>query len=339
MSWDRIRGHAAVKQTFQTAFTRGRLGQAYLLVGPEGVGKRLFAYELAKALLCERPEGPLLACDRCPACAQVEARTHPDLHTVVTPEGKHELPIEEIRDFCSRLAHKPARGGRIIGIVEDADDFNAASANGFLKTLEEPPPGVVLLLIATSTERQLPTIRSRCQVVRFGLLAPNDLQAVLVEQGVDNPARLKQLIPLAGGRVSRALALNNDIIWQVRNELITGLTVERPQFARLAEIWEQFVTDAGKDTALQRMRCSVVIGFVVEALHRALRIAVGAPLNPTDSQEDPQVRVLAQRYGPDRLMELIETCVEADYRVERRVQLILIIESVLDQLTQPVRAG
>ena len=69
MSWDCIRGHDANRLTFQTAFARGRFGQAFLFVGPEGVGKRLFALELAKALLCERPPAPLTACDHCPACA------------------------------------------------------------------------------------------------------------------------------------------------------------------------------------------------------------------------------------------------------------------------------
>ena len=86
------------------------------------------------------------------------------------PPDKHELPVDEIRDFCAKLARKPSRGGRVVGIVEDADDFNAESANAFLKTLEEPPAGAILLLIATGTAHQLPTILSRCQVVRFAPL-------------------------------------------------------------------------------------------------------------------------------------------------------------------------
>jgi len=155
MSWDRIRGHDEARQTFQTAWARARLGQAYLFVGPDGVGKRLFARELAKALLCEHPPAPLTACDRCPSCAQVEAGTHPDVFTIRTPEGKHELPIDEMRAFCGRMAMKPSRGSRKVGIVEDADDFNDASANCFLKTLEEPPPGSLLILLATGSARRI----------------------------------------------------------------------------------------------------------------------------------------------------------------------------------------
>ena len=338
MSWDRIRGQDEARQTFQTALARGRLGQAYLFVGPDGVGKRLFARELAKALLCDRPPAPLTACDRCPSCAQVEAGTHPDVFTIRTPEGKHELPIDEMRAFCGRMAMKPSRGSRKVGIVEDADDFNDASANCFLKTLEEPPPGSLLILLATGTDRQLPTILSRCQVVRFAPLGPADLDAVLAEQGIDDPARRERLGRLAGGSAGQALALGDDAIWEVRRKLVEGLTSSRPNFAALAKAWQHFYEEAGKDTAAQRLRVSLVIRLLVEALRRALRRALGADVSGLDPAEEPRLRAFAERLGPDRLLELIDRCVEADYHVERRVQLILVIESVLEQFTRPVGA-
>lgn len=339
MSWEKVRGHAAAVETFRTAFARGRLGQAYLFVGPDGIGKRLFARELAKALLCERSPAPLTACGRCPACAQVEAGTHPDFFSVRTPPDKHELPIAEMRAFCAQLAMKPSRGGRKIGVVEDADDFNEESANCFLKTLEEPPPGSLLLLLATDTDRQLPTILSRCQVVRFSPLAPDDMRMILIEQGVDEPTKLDRLVELSGGSAGRALALNDDELWKVRQRLVEGLTAPRPDFAGLAETWKQFYEEAGKDTAAQRMRVSLVIRFLVEAVRQALRMSFGAAVAGLDPSEEGRLRAFADRLGPDRVLELIDRCVEADYHVERRVQLILVVESVLGQFTRPAGAA
>ena len=338
MSWYRVHGHDAVLATFRTASERGRVGQAYLFVGPDGIGKRLFARELAKALLCENPPAPLAACDRCPACAQTEAGTHPDVLSLRTPEGKHELPIDEMREFCNRMAHKPTRGAKKVGIVEDADDFNESSANAFLKTLEEPGPGSLLILLATGADRQLSTILSRCQVVRFTPLRPDELKAVLTAHGVDDPARRDRIVRLGGGSVGQALALNDDAFWRFREELLDGLTAARPSFARLAEGWQQFYEEAGKDTAGQRLRVSLVIRFLLEVLQQALRLAVGADVPGLDPAEDARLRAFADRLGPDRLLELTDRCVEADRHVERRVQLILVVESVLEQFTQPLAA-
>lgn len=338
MSWDHNRGQDAARQLFQSAFERGRLAHSYLLVGPEGVGKHHFARELAKALLCERPPAPLTACDHCPGCAQVEARTHPDLHSVRTPPEKHELPVDAMREFCAQLARKPSRGGRVVGIVEDADDFNAESANSFLKTLEEPPAGAILLLIATGTDRQLSTIISRCQVVRFATLSTADIVAVLERQGIADRARTESLARLSGGSVARALALSDEGVWRVREELIGGITADRPNFGRLAETWQHFYEDAGKNTSSQRFRVSLVIRFLLEALTQALRLSLGAASTTLIPAEETRLRAFADRLGPDRLLELIDKCVEADSRVERRVQLILVIESVLEQLTKPVKA-
>ena len=131
----------------------------------------------------------MTACDRCPACAQVEAGTHPDALYLRTAEGKHELSVDDMREFCAQMSRKPTRGKRKIGIVEDADDFNASSSNSFLKTLEEPPPGALLLLVASDIGRQLPTILSRCQVVRFAPLSDADVAAILETHGVEDATK------------------------------------------------------------------------------------------------------------------------------------------------------
>src|SRR5919204_111300 len=108
VSWSHIRGHELIVAQFTRAVERGRLAHAYLFVGPAGVGKRLFATEFAKALLCDRPPGPLAACDACPSCTQAAAGTHPDFFTAQTPEDKFDLPVEAVREFFGQPGLKPA---------------------------------------------------------------------------------------------------------------------------------------------------------------------------------------------------------------------------------------
>ena len=122
MSWQRIRGHDSLIQAFDQAVRRGRLAHAYLFVGPAGVGKRLFAGELAKALLCEaRQEARLEACDHCGACKLVDAGTHPDLQIARRPDEKSEVPIDVVRELARSLDLKPARGRGKVVILDDAD--------------------------------------------------------------------------------------------------------------------------------------------------------------------------------------------------------------------------
>ncbi|MFO0849183.1 MAG: DNA polymerase III subunit delta' [Gemmataceae bacterium] len=329
MGWDRIRGHDAARQQLLSAFERGRLAHAYLFAGPPGVGKHLFATELAKALLCESPPALLTACDRCPACAQVAAGTHPDFFAARKPEDKHELPVEVMRAFCTQLGLKPARGSRKVGVVEDADEFNEESANCFLKTLEEPPPGSTLILLATTTERQLPTILSRCQVVRFRPLAPADLRAVLADHDVSDPARVEQLVRLANGSPGQALALADEGVWAFRQALVAALATAKPDPVGLAASAMRFVEEAGKDGAAQRPRASVFVRLAMDVLQAALRSAVGGGI---DGPDEAAVRRLAERYGPDRLADLLDACAEADRQIDRRVQLVLVVESLADRV-------
>src|SRR5262249_10330319 len=150
---------------------------------------------------------------------------------------------------------KPARGGQKIAILDDADDFHGPSANAFLKTLEEPPPRSLLILIATDTERQFPTIVSRCQIVRFGPLAPSLAPELLTQQGVE-PAKAERLARLSSGSPGQALGLADDALWAFRRELASELAKAKPETVQLARRWMAFVEDAGKEAALQRRRAA-----------------------------------------------------------------------------------
>ena len=331
MAWQKIQGHDAARHQLFTAFRRGRLAHAFLFTGPVGVGKHLFATEFAKALLCENPPAELTACDRCQACAQVMAGTHPDFYTARKPETKHELPIDVIRVFCQQLGLKPSRGKRSVGIVEDADDLNEESANCFLKTLEEPPPGSVLILLTSTTEGQLSTILSRCQVVRFHPLPPLAVATVLATHDITDSTQVQRLVRLANGCPGQALALNDDALWAFRETMLATMTSPRPDSVTVAERWFKFVEEVGKESAAQRARASLVIRMVMDALQIGLRLALGDESVATNSEIET-LRRFAVQHGPDQLATWLEDCAEADYLIDRKVQLILVIESLSDKL-------
>jgi DNA polymerase-3 subunit delta' len=333
MPWSDIQGHERWADMFRQVARRNRLAHAYLFVGPEGVGKRLFALELARALLCERaPPGELEACGQCEACILFAAGTHPDFFLVAKPEGANELPIDVLRELCQAFGLKPARGKSKIAVIDDADDFNEEAANCFLKTLEEPPPHSLFMLLGTSLERQLPTIRSRCQIIRFAPLADKLVAGILGKQGVSDPQAAARLVRLAAGSPGQALALAEPALWQFRGKLLQGLVQPRIDTVGLAKAFVEFVEDAGKETAQQRQRAGLVLKLLIEALADVLDVHAAGSAASAAAEDRAILENLAQRAQPDRILAILERCLEAEEHLGRYIQVSLVIEGLVDAL-------
>jgi DNA polymerase-3 subunit delta' len=321
--WHAIYGHDAVVERFRRTLANGRLASTYLFVGPEGIGKRRFAIELARALLCtQSADAALEACGQCASCRLFAGGNHPDLDLVGLPKDKTRLPIELFvgdrehrhqEGLCHRIALKPFLADRKIAIIDDADHFNQESANCLLKTLEEPPPRSLLVLIGTSPSRQLPTIRSRSQVVRFSPLDSETVARILTETGlVSNSKQAATAAELSGGSVSRALELADSALWQFREQLIYEL--ESPQPVRLARAVQAFVDDAGKETSEKRARLRTVLGFAI-AFYRD-RLAAEAATGETG-----------------RSVDTLDACLATLDYVDRNVNLATAIQDWSDSVT------
>jgi DNA polymerase-3 subunit delta' len=339
VSWDRVRGHDAVIRAFERAVRRGRLAHAYLFVGPQGVGKRLFAAELAKTLLCEDlSAGHFDSCDHCPSCTQIDAGTHPDFFQAGLPPDRHEWPIELMRDLLRSFALKSARGRGKLAVLDDADAFNEESANAFLKTLEEPPPRSVLILIGTSPDRQLATILSRCQVVRFAPLPEPIVADLLRAQGVEDAALVGRLARLSGGSPGQARALADPALWEFRRDFLRQLSAPQIDSVGLARAWNEFVEQAGKESAAQRQRATLVLRLLIDFLNDALRVQLGEKPRLAEADELRTLETLAQRLDVDRTLATLERCLQGDAQIDRRVQLTLILEALTDDLGERLRA-
>jgi DNA polymerase-3 subunit delta' len=308
-------------------------------VGPEGIGKRALALKVAQGLLCERrPVGTLDPCGACPGCIQVAGGTHPDYIETGRPEDRHELPIAVVRELCDQFAFKPARGAYKVAIVDDADQLNEEASNAFLKTLEEPPPGAVLILIGTSAELQLETIVSRCQLVRFDPLPEAEIAAILLEKGeIGDAERAQRLAALGQGSVSRALGLADPELERFRRILIDEVASPHGfEPSGLANQVLAHVRASGKESVDQRARASLLVGEVARFLRGVLGLSAGYSHACPDPDDERAIHSLAGRLEPEAVIRAAERCIEADYHLRRRLYLPLIISSLMHDVGQTI---
>jgi DNA polymerase III subunit delta' len=211
-------GHEPAEATLLGAMRANRLHHAWLISGPEGVGKATLSYRFARFLLSGRPVSDSLALESThPTFRRVAAASHADLHSVElkrdakTGRLRSQIAVEDIRRINAFMALTPAEGGWRVAIVDGAEDLNQASANALLKILEEPPPRAILLLTCSAPGRLPATIRSRCRRLRLSPLADEPMGRLMADYlpNLSDDER-GRLLTLAEGSPGRALTLADE---------------------------------------------------------------------------------------------------------------------------------
>jgi DNA polymerase-3 subunit delta' len=207
-TWE-IFGHDWAVELLQKQVANASLRHAYLLSGPAGVGRRTLAIRLAQALNCPTPAGPGTACRTCRTCKQIEAGQHPDLLVIKKLADKKDIIIDQMREVSKFLSLKPYVAPYRVVLITNFEDANQNAQNALLKTLEEAPAFGILLLTVENSEQLLPTIVSRCEILRLRPLQAEAVADFLGLQAVEaEKARL--LAHLADGRPGYALRLSRD---------------------------------------------------------------------------------------------------------------------------------
>src|SRR5712672_3119755 len=233
MRWEEIAGQDRAVRLLKGALARGQVHHAYLLAGPEGVGKELLARTFAQAANCEAEDASARPCGICGACRAIERGNFPDvsfhmpqaellargLVSRADVEGapSKEIRVDDIRALARRLSFAALRGRRKIAIVTPADAMNERAQNTLLKTLEEPPPGTTFLLVSANPDALLPTIRSRCARVQLGPVPEEALVSRLRRDGVGEE-EARERAARAQGSFARALQPQGE--WR---ELLQGV--------------------------------------------------------------------------------------------------------------------
>jgi DNA polymerase III subunit delta' len=275
MGFSQIIGNAPAIGILQSSIEAERVACGYLFHGPEGVGKKLAAMQMAKALNCE--QGGPEPCGQCVPCRKIDGGFHPDV-LVVAPRGKARMiKVEQVRELIERMSMMAFEGKWKVFILDDADCMNLESQNRLLKTLEEPTPRSLVILISSQPTRLLPTIISRCQKIVFHPIAENEMEEYLrSERGLD-PARARLLAALSHGQISRAQKLMDEKNL-VRREKILSILAQG-EFSRFRELLsatamiEEDLKQAAEEAAGQEE------ALVDEQAFRELSAAARAELN------------------------------------------------------------
>ena len=234
MRFSDIRDQDQAAATLSRAIASGKVPHAYLFVGPRGVGKRFTATILAAALCCDGPAPR--PCGGCTHCRKIGARTHPDVRILEVPQDKRKIPIEAVREAERWLGVSPHEVRAKVLIVDPAEEMTDAAANAILKTLEEPRSGSFIALVTASASALLPTVRSRCQIVRFRPLKAETVADILAAEGVE-PDVARTAAALSGGSLDRARQHTGEELGElleIVSELLTGAAEQTPSRAMKA---------------------------------------------------------------------------------------------------------
>jgi DNA polymerase-3 subunit delta' len=352
----------------QRGLAADRSAHAYIFAGPEGVGKYRTAREWARLLLCRNPRreksksSPWAdSCGSCESCTLLEADAHSDYAHVYkelleyTEDGKDkktpvELAIDVIREFLiDRVSSRPALSERKVFVVSEAEKLNVSSQNALLKVLEEPPGYCTIILLCTRLEKLLPTIKSRCQIIRFGPIAEDRMIAHLAGMG-RTPNEAAFLARLAQGSLGLAcqwarLDCDGVGLFEMKREILVSFArcrlPDTPELIdklqeetrQLASSWAEFDRATSKSDLTRRAQ-KTLLQILISALHDVtiLHLAADRPLVNADQAD--QVAELARRLDAERAITGVAEGYEMLRWVEANVAERLIFERFLLRLAR-----
>ena len=343
----------------QKALAADKLPHAYIFAGAKGVGKFKTAREWAKLLLCEKPvtENKFVdSCGTCESCRLLEAGSHPDFIPVYkelrefTRDGKGkaapvDLPIDVVREFIiEKVSTKPTLSRKKVFVVSEAERLNTASQNCLLKVLEEPPKYCTIILLCTRMEKLLPTIKSRCQIIRFALIDEEKIIGKLKGAGLEQK-RAQYFARLAEGSLGAAtqwaqLELADANLYQTKKKLVGSLCDF--QYADALELAQRLLgeskeiagtwADLDKTTSktdINRRALRTLIRIIISALSDAMQLNITAEKELTNFDQKEQIKKLAGRFGPEQAAERIADCFRTLRWIDASANEKLIFEQLL----------
>lgn len=301
-----ILGHDRIVEVLRRSLRTGKTAHSYLFEGLTGCGRKKTALALIQAIFCSAVADD--ACGVCPSCRKVAGENHADIHTIAPLPDKRDISIEQLREMQRTLSLRPYEAPRKACIIEPAERMSVNAANSLLKTLEEPPGDALIILLTENAGMLLPTIRSRCQLIRFAPLSPEHVMALLQRNGMAAEAA-GLLAPMAGGSMQRAIELDNESLAAKREAVINRLG--QMKINRIASVFDAAEALSGnRDETLELL--DLMISFYRDALH----LAAGSS-EIVNRAVRPAIEAIAGHSSLPRTLELLEAICETRRAVQR----------------------
>ena len=320
-----IAGHERIIEVFRRSVCSGKTSHAYIFEGVSGCGRRKTAQALIQALFCANVADD--ACGVCPSCRKVAGGNHGDIHFVEPLPDKRDISVEQLRELQRELALRPYEAPRKACIIEPADRMNVSSANSLLKTLEEPPGNALIILLTENADMLLPTIRSRCQLIRFAPLSQEHVYRLLLAGGLA-PEAAELVAPLSEGSMQRARELDNDTLTERRETVFNRLTALN--LARISTVFDTAEELAGnRDETLASL--DLLLSVVRDAVF--LKSGCGEIVNTA-------IRPALERFADGRSLEtglqILTDIVETRRAVQRNANSKLALECLFMKIADAV---
>ena len=233
MSFDGLIGNDKTKELLSKSVKNENILHSYLFYGTDGIGKKLFAIEFSKMILCEADNKP---CGKCKSCVEFESNNNPDF-SIIEPDG-NSLKIEQIRAFQRKTLEKPINGSKKIYIINDAEKMTREAQNCLLKTLEEPQSYIVIILICSNENAILPTVKSRCTKIYFNEQTKEDVRKYIQEKFATTDFD-ESMLELCGGSIKRAIEIfeKKEVLNQIKDIASNVTKFDKLKFILGSEIF------------------------------------------------------------------------------------------------------
>jgi DNA polymerase-3 subunit delta' len=333
MNWELI-GHEWAVNLLRKHIASDQVRHAYLITGPDGVGKRTLAMRFAQALNCTDSKNAGEFCGQCRACQFIKRKQFPDLHIVEAEDVGGILKVEQIRELQHQLALSPYEGKKRVALLLRFHEANDNAANALLKTLEEPAPKVVMLLTAQSKETLLPTIPSRCEILQLRDVSRDQIEEALVERG-EGHEKAALLARLAAGRPGWAFhyASNPELLderTEHLEDLANLLKTDRLERFKHVERWtREWERERKRGGEHPRLKALGALEHWVSLWRDAMMLAYDATAEQRNIDRAQDIQMLVSALPREQISEILGKFEQSKRDLQKNANVRLVMETLM----------